>query len=279
MFMFTIITVCYNAANEIGRTIESVLSQTYNDFEYLIIDGNSQDNTVRIAEKYSGFFEQKGISYKISSEPDKGIYDAMNKGARKAQGDWLIFMNAGDTFYNEKVLKSVSTVEGMHQYDVIYGDTLMKDGDMYKYVQSKKLDKIAYGLPFVHQSAFTNIRVFQNYEYNEKYKICADFELYLKLYLEGCKFKYLPSGISVFSIGGVSTCSNQQLKDEMISILQQRSDISKVLIDEVAMQLDSRISKNKIKHKIKELCPQFVRQYVHVRNLKKTGWTRSRTGK
>ena len=98
----SVITVAYNASRYIETTILSVINQTYSNIEYIIIDGGSTDGTVDIIKKYSN-----KISYWIS-EPDKGIYDAMNKGINKATGEWINFMNAGDTFHNPDTLSAVS---------------------------------------------------------------------------------------------------------------------------------------------------------------------------
>ena len=114
----SIITISYNAVKDIENTILSVLNQTYPNIEYIIIDGGSTDGTLDIIKKY-----QDKITYWVS-EPDKGIYDAMNKGTLKATGEWLNFMNAGDTFYNEQVLENVFRDNNWENTDVIYGDVI-----------------------------------------------------------------------------------------------------------------------------------------------------------
>ncbi|MBV4191775.1 glycosyltransferase, partial [Bacteroides fragilis] len=112
--LITVITVCYNAISDIEKTILSVIHQLYSNIEYVIIDGGSVDGTIEIIEKY-----HDKISYWIS-ESDKGIYDAMNKGVDKATGEWVCFMNAGDTFYSPDTILSVSDCF-CHQYDIVYG--------------------------------------------------------------------------------------------------------------------------------------------------------------
>ena len=116
----TIITVCYNAISTIEDTIKSVLSQTYENLEYIIIDGGSIDGTIDIIKKY-----EKQISY-WQSEPDKGVYDAMNKGIKLSTGEWINFMNAGDSFYNTEVLQSLNLYFSDSQTDIIYGDTCIE---------------------------------------------------------------------------------------------------------------------------------------------------------
>ena len=107
MNKITIVTVCYNAEETIKNTIESVLSQNYCNYEYIVIDGKSTDNTLTILNDYRKGFQEKGIDYYIYSEKDNGIYDAMNKGIEHSLGDWIILMNADDSFYSSDVLTQV----------------------------------------------------------------------------------------------------------------------------------------------------------------------------
>ena len=102
---FSVITVCLNAESVIAKTIESVLNQTYSPYEYLIFDGNSLDGTVKIAESYRTQFEKKGIRFIIQSEKDSGIFNAMNKGVKAAQGDFVSFLNAGDIYLRDALEK------------------------------------------------------------------------------------------------------------------------------------------------------------------------------
>lgn len=116
----SVITICYNAEKEIGRTITSVLSQTYQDLEYIIVDGASKDNTVAIAKRTAERFPGRNVT--IVSEPDKGIYDAMNKGIKMASGEWVNMMNAGDGFVDENVLSKVFEKEIPEKISFIYSD-------------------------------------------------------------------------------------------------------------------------------------------------------------
>ena len=122
---FSIITVTYNAAPYLERTVLSVLSQSYPDIEYLIIDGQSTDGTVDIIRQY-----ESGIAYWVS-EPDKGLYDAMNKGLRRATGDYVWFLNAGDTFPSADLVQTIAQkiARRKHLPDVIYGDTAIVNNE------------------------------------------------------------------------------------------------------------------------------------------------------
>ena len=106
----SIITVAFNEEKNIKKTIESVLNQTSDSFEYIICDGKSADKTVEIAKEYKNTFAEKGISYIINSEKNKGIYDGMNKGIDLATGDYIFFLNAGDWFYSDDVIENVVEV-------------------------------------------------------------------------------------------------------------------------------------------------------------------------
>ncbi|MCR5513368.1 MAG: glycosyltransferase, partial [Prevotella sp.] len=124
----SVITITYNAARTLQRTLDSVACQTYADIEHLIIDGASKDDTLQIAERYQ---QQSHHTVVIQSEPDKGLYDAMNKGLQKATGDYLVFLNAGDTLYApdtiETVVLSITQAPSPITPAVIYGDTAITD--------------------------------------------------------------------------------------------------------------------------------------------------------
>ena len=126
MFL-SIITINRNNAEGLKKTLESVASQTCRDFEHIIIDGASTDDSVEIIKDYVASLAGKNVSYWVS-EPDSGIYDAMNKGIEKANGEWINFMNSGDTFFNSEVLKKVSEYP-KNGIDVLFGDSIEIDGN------------------------------------------------------------------------------------------------------------------------------------------------------
>ena len=127
--LYTIITVCYNAQDSIRTTINSVLQQNYMDFEYIVIDGKSNDLTYSIVKKYRDEFNEKGIAYRYISEPDTGIYNAMNKAIEMSRGDWLLFLNAGDYFVNSEVLKKLSLKTQLSDKSLIYGNYISECGN------------------------------------------------------------------------------------------------------------------------------------------------------
>ncbi|WP_051203395.1 glycosyltransferase family 2 protein [Hugenholtzia roseola] len=164
----TIVTVCYNAAPLLEKTIESVLSQRYPHIEYLIIDGNSTDNTKKIVEKY-----QKKIDLFIS-EPDKGIYDAMNKGIRLAKGEYINFMNAGDFFYDKDTLLN-AIKKAPPQAAMIVGDVQVLNGTYSEIHQVEDLNTDWRGLKFCHQSLLLKTELAKKQLFSGKY-VTSDFE-------------------------------------------------------------------------------------------------------
>ena len=200
---FSIVTVCLNVENEIENTIESVLNQEFKNYEYIIIDGGSKDSTYDIVKSYQRKFSDIGVNYIISSEPDKGIYDAMNKGIDRAFGEWILFLNAGDTFYNGTILSKVSN-EKLSDVDVVYGDTINKCSDYYRLSVSTGMGIISKGMPFCHQSAFIKTNLMKKMKYYLSYKICADYNFVYEAYLDNKKFMHIELPISVFSVEGIS---------------------------------------------------------------------------
>ncbi len=197
--LITIITVSYNAVKTIEDTIRSVLNQTYTNIEYIIIDGGSTDGTLDVIKKY-----QDRITYWVS-EPDKGIYDAMNKGIVRAMGKWINFMNSGDTFYNEQILEEVFKDKDCDEADVIYGDVVYVYPNKEDIRKAFPLKRIKVGIPFCHQSAFVKTKLQQKYLFDTTYKICADYNFFYTLYKKGYTFKYKERFLAKYLAGGLSS--------------------------------------------------------------------------
>ncbi|GIJ94263.1 glycosyltransferase family 2 protein [Capnocytophaga stomatis] len=199
--LISVITVSFNAVKTIEQTILSVINQTYPNVEYIIIDGGSTDGTIDIIKKY-----QDKIAYWVS-EPDKGIYNAMNKGIEKTNGDWINFMNAGDEFYNNDVLNKFFTANNLKEVDVIYGNMIVlfpKKTSLKKPLPINHLEK---GMPFCHQSTFVKSNLQKKYLFNTTYRICADYKFFFDIYKKGAKFKYKDVIVSKFLYGGLSSSS------------------------------------------------------------------------
>ena len=205
--LMSVVTISYNAKNDLEKTILSVLSQTYQDIEYIIIDGGSTDGTVDIIHKYS-----ERLFYWIS-EPDKGIYDAMNKGMDRATGSWINFMNAGDTFCDNEVIKNIFGYNDLSDYSVIYGDCYVSKLNQLQYLKASSMKKVHVQMPFCHQSSFirkTRLR------FSIDLKIAADYQMIYEYYrMNGISsFLYISKPISVFDATGISTTNNNLLQKE-----------------------------------------------------------------
>lgn len=212
----SIITVCYNAADVIEKTIKSVVGQTYCNLQYIIIDGNSTDGTVDIINKYSN-----RVSVFVC-EPDNGIYDAMNKGMKYIKGDWVNFMNAGDTFHDENVVNDIfgeKSIIGddIKELKVIGGNTYnvcTKDSWVH-YAEPSSV--IPFRLPFSHQACFVR----PPFSFNLEYKIAADYKiLYDIFYKYGeksiCSVNYIIADYQ--KDGSFSTVNYRKAKAEYLKI-------------------------------------------------------------
>lgn len=195
----TIITVCYNAADDLKKTLHSVLSQTYTDFEYLVIDGGSRDHTVALLKEYQPRFERAGIPFHYLSERDKGTYDAMNKGADKAQGEWVNYMNAGDSFYSNDSLKLFFAHQIMPKAGVIYGDTLQifDFGEGIAKAQDYMKDNPV--MPFCHQSCFVRADLMRKYRFDLSYRIVADHDLFYRIHQDGILYQYIEATVARYN--------------------------------------------------------------------------------
>ena len=196
--LVSIVTIVFNGIDILEKTILSVINQTYPNIEYIVVDGGSTDGTVDIIKKYKG---------KIStwiSENDRGIYDAMNKGTALATGEWLGFMNAGDSYFSESTLEKIffQPVDA----DVIYGLTKRVFPDFEYIKQTKPIETLWRGMRFCHQSMFvkTSLQKENKFPLNS---LNADYEFIYKMYLQNKIFLYLPIVIANFAEGGASTKS------------------------------------------------------------------------
>ena len=203
----SIITVSYNSAKTISRTIESVLAQKDVQLEYLIIDGASKDNTVAIAESYRPQFESKGFTYVIKSEHDKGIYDAMNKGVQTATGDIIGILNSDDRYASDDVLSVVVDTFWKSQTETLYGNLLyVKDEKPYRYWRSGKFHTFKHGWMPPHPAFFVTKAAYQKYGlYRLDCGINADYEFMLRLLEKEKATTYWIDKILVYmNAGGIS---------------------------------------------------------------------------
>ena len=197
----SIITVCYNSAKTIEQTIKSVFGQTYKNIEYIIIDGGSTDGTLDIIKKH-----ESQLGYWVS-EPDNGIYDAMNKGLAKVTGDIVGIINSDD-WYDEKTVENVIARFSQGDCDVVHGDIVRvyEDIDLQVRCQPAADEHIWHKTAFYHPTWFVKKSIYDKYGFfRSEFIIAGDYELTLRLYTNGVKFRYLPDDLVYFRIGGAST--------------------------------------------------------------------------
>jgi glycosyltransferase involved in cell wall biosynthesis len=196
--VISIVTVVLNDVDNIEATIQSVLSQVECDVEYIVIDGGSSDGTLEIISKY-----RDRIQY-YCSEKDQGIYFAMNKAIDVAEGQWMIFMNSGDTFFCSTVVRDVFDKISPNT-DVIYGQRIVKYGnEATRKVIPDKIEDIWKGMFSSHQTMFVRTVLLKKNSFDCDFKLAADYELVSKLFHLGYHFLYIPEIIAVISAEGVS---------------------------------------------------------------------------
>lgn len=194
MLKLSIITINFNNLEGLKKTFKSVFEQTYQDFEYIVIDGGSTDGSKEFIEQ-----QQDKLTYWVS-EPDKGIYHAMNKGILKAKGEYLNFMNSGDRLYNKDVIFKIFS-HNIIDTDIIYGNYLFyNDTKRYKAPSELKFSDFWFKSPICHQTVFIKHTLFQKYGlYETKYKVVADWAFFLLTIIKN-NIKYIYSDIDVAEI-------------------------------------------------------------------------------
>ena len=198
----TVITAVYNGENTIEKTIESVLAQEVKPYEYLIIDGESSDNTVKIIESYRSAFETNNVIYRIVSERDSGIYDAFNKGVRLSTGEFIAFLNADD-WYEPTALKVVQETYTREPFDFAYGTIqyVGAKGDILK--KKSKLDTFVSSRNWNHPSSFVRRNLYLDNPFDQTLKVYADF---LKIRKQNVRIVIFPDDAVIvhFRAGGAS---------------------------------------------------------------------------
>lgn len=198
----SIITVCYNSEKTIEDTIKSVLNQTYENYEYLIIDGKSTDNTLKIVKSYEKKFKGK---MKILSEKDKGLYDAMNKGIKLSSGDIIGIINSDDVLINKDVFKMIID-NYSEETDVLYGNVIYVDETLNTpirdYISGFKNNNAwcpAHPTMYIRKEIFDRIGL-----YDLKYKVDADYDFMVRLNINNIKYTYVNDYFVLMRMGGVS---------------------------------------------------------------------------
>lgn len=206
MITFSIVTITYNADNVLGKTVDSVFSQTYPHVEHVIIDGASTDDTLQVAQDYMqrSYAASNGHEIRIVSEPDNGLYDAMNKGLRQVSGDYVLFLNAGDFFPDSEVLSNIARNVGLEGVSreklpvVLYGNTDIVDNDG-RFLRHRRLQPPAnlswrsfrYGMLVCHQAFYARLDIAKTVPYDCRYRFSADVDWCIRIMKEA-EIRHLP---------------------------------------------------------------------------------------
>lgn len=217
---FTIITATFNSEQTLERTINSVLNQTFTDFEYLIIDGNSLDKTVTIIKQFEIEFKKKNIIYKYISESDKGLYDAWNKGIELSKGEWISFLGSDD-YYLQDALETYK--QNLHSnYNYIHSNVQLinESGKNLKILGEQMVAGAFFrNMEIAHVGSFHHKSLFESENFSLKYKSANDYYFFLRNFEKINSF-YINKITAVMQYGGVSTNVNSSLKEALFVKLE-----------------------------------------------------------
>ena len=258
MPLFSIITTCRNAADCISGTIESVLSQDHRDFEYIVMDGASDDDTANIARSYTEAFEKAGIDYAVYIEIDHGIYEGMNNALAHANGDYVNFMNADDRLADSHTLTEIAGVitaansDGGQAPGIFYGDcAAVEFGQTYRFI--KDISVIEKKMPFSHQSVFASRELLTRFPFDESNRIASDYGFLLDAYTNGVRFYDLGIRVCRVTLDGLSSLSLLNTFTETVKVQRQHG------IDLYPGKLyDRKIKTLKIKQFVMDHFPKCV---------------------
>ncbi|MFB9896873.1 glycosyltransferase family 2 protein [[Hallella] seregens] len=235
----SVITINYNNRDGLRKTLESVVAQTYGDFEYIIIDGGSTDGSVEVIKEH----EDK-VSYWVSEE-DNGIYHAMNKGVKAAHGEYCMFLNSGDSFYSQEVLQHVFS-QNVHA-DIACGDLTTGDDRVIPAPEEVTMAFMMRG-SLSHPAAFTRRTLLVAHPFNEQSKIIADHEFFMYALVKmNASYQKLRGIVSVFDLTGVS-CTTRSYGDEELKILQNTE--GQILLPRVKEDYDIFMGKRDDYHRL-----------------------------
>ena len=252
----SIITINLNNRDGLQKTIDSVVSQTFRDFEWIVIDGGSTDGSKELIEQYADHF-----SYWVS-EPDKGIYNAMNKGIKVAKGEYLQFLNSGDWLVDEKALERCFWHES--KADIAYGDLWFCNGEekeRYKYPNKLTL-KYLYDFSLGHCASFIRKEVIENELYNENLKIVSDWEFFLKQALNNKTFEYIDEVVACFDMSGLSSMNEQLVNQERNKVLKELVPDMLIGDYELMDEMKSKLNEDRVEKVIKYSQKVFYRKII-----------------
>lgn len=241
----TIITINFNHKEGLQRTIDSIVNQTFTDYEWIVIDGGSTDGSKELLEQYQFHFSW------WCSEPDKGVYNAMNKGIAHATGEYINFMNSGDVFATSTILEEI--FNKLHEADVLFGRMVVGTINGEEYWANMMKPRLRwfdfYSATLNHQSTFTKREIFVKYgSFDESYRVYGDWRYFAQIIgVEKATSEYIPKIISIYEGGGLSATQEKACTIELARLRQEvyptvNSDIIRQL-NQLDVVLSSRFSR------------------------------------
>ena len=265
----SVVTICYNAADVIRTTMESVLAQDYDDFEYIIQDGNSADATPEIASEFKKKFDAKGIRFIYVRERDGGIYDAMNRAMNSVTGRYVNYMNAGDCFYSDSALSDAARTadaadDGTKPF-IAYGDCAVYEYGRF-YLFAKSLEDIYEKMPFSHQSAFASSDFLRAHPFNVSYRYSADYDFLLTARDLDAAFADIGKVVCITTADGTSSINYHDTLMESAMILKAHGRYA---------HSDAEFAKTgkilSIKQFVLDHFPVFIRKMIRAAQIKSRG--------
>lgn len=234
--LISIITPTYNSENSIIRTINSILNQNYNHIEYIIIDGGSSDATIEIATSFKEKFKQKSIIFKYVSEVDRGISDAFNKGIELATGELIGIVNSDDWLEVDCLSNVINNIDSKH--NIYCGDINIYDstGTFLKKRKSRP-SLLWFGMYVMHPTVFVNKEVYKNARFDISFKIAMDFDLLLRLKINGHQIKRIKKTLSNMCLGGISS-DIKKMREEEKRIMKKNLPSGTYLIARIIIGID-----------------------------------------
>lgn len=232
--LVSVVTVCFNAATTIATTLDSVRAQTWRPMESVVVDGGSKDGTQDIVARYAD------ITGTVVSEPDGGIYDAMNKAIGMAQGEIIHFLNADDCFVDAGVVEAALAIfMAEPEVDLVYGDAVYRsaNGAFLRRFKRVNAHNLLYG-DLCHQAVFARKRVFERFgRFNLEYRINADYDWMLRVFRGGAQVQYLPRAIVNYDAGGLSAANLSFTRAERMRVRLQYTTQSTYRVGEFGYRL------------------------------------------
>lgn len=217
--LVSIVTVCRNAQTTIEATLRSVLHLHYPALEQIVIDGLSTDGTLEAIERLASSFGERGIALRVVSEKDAGIYDAMNKGAALAQGEWVCYMNAGDSFAQPEVLQQLLGQPLGENCGVVYGQVALRKSFGDVVMRPKPIDYLRKKMAFCHQASLVRTALLQAQPFDLRYRLAADYAWFRRYWKSGGGFQYREVVVAIFEAeGGASSSQRLRVNREYAQI-------------------------------------------------------------